>query len=214
MNALVKSISILFLGVLWGSCSSDSTKATTALSAQDSLKISDSIFRANHIIQWEINRIDSFEVGDVNGDHKNDMARIQPLTFYVHNGKIDSQFVHITFSCDIPSIKHYNGFHGIVANATDLDGNGTDEILYFPDWYQSNEGTVYVYGYTTGNWKVVAKGSLRSDVVFEHEKPIQFLQSRVRKISNRSFILIEHIWVEGGTTYVDSSTVFRIEQNL
>lgn len=201
---------VLLFGGLFAACGSHSTKITPNVSTGDSLRISDSLFRAAHIAEWDINRIDSFAVGDVNGDHKMDTAIIQPLTFYVHQGKIDSQFVHLTFSCNVPSIKHYNGIHGIIANAGDLDGNGTDEILYFPNWYQSNEGTLYVYGYTKNSWKILAKGNLRSDVVFENKTPVSFLQSRVQKLNNHSFKIIQHVWIDGGTTYVDSATIFQL----
>ena len=157
------------------------------------------------IKEYDLNSIDTFVVGDVNGDGKEDKAIIQPLVFFYQNNKIDSQFVNITFTCKIPSIKHYNGFQGLISNVGDLDGNKTNEFVYYPYWYQSNSAGIYVYGYIQNRWILFGSGSIRRDIIDGQKDPIKFLKSRINKVDNNSFKLTQHVWTEEGK-FVDSTT--------
>lgn len=190
------------LALLFGlalSCTSTSSdnvkeilqKNDTADAKRDSIAKADSLQFIQFILDNGLNRIDTLSVGDVNGDGKKDKAFIQP---FFHNSQTDSQYVNITFTCEIPAIKHYNGFSGLIANVGDLDGNKTDEIIYYPSWYQSNEAAIYIYGYSKRKWKLFATGWIRRDLIAKASDPILFLKSRVKKIDNKSFKLTHHIW--------------------
>ncbi len=153
--------------------------------------------------------IDTFPVGDVNGDGKQDLAFIQPLSFYFHNGNLDSQFVYINFNCDVKPLKYYDGFEGIVVPVGDLDGNGSDEILYYPDWYQSNSAGIFVYGYKENEWRKFGQASFRRDRLYDEKQPLTYLRNRVKKIVNNSFKLIGHWFTEDGDI-VDTTKVIEI----
>lgn len=208
---------ISFLGCLAGcwSPSDDRTdknsRANVKLRAkEDSITKSDSLQIDQLITDYGLDRIDTFAVGDVDGDGKRDKAIIHPLTFFYRNGKMDSQYVHITFTCDIPKIKHYNGFSGSVTNVGDLDGNGTQEILYYPYWYQSNSAGIFIYGYRKHAWTLFARGSVRRDIISEAEDEITYLRTMVKKIDNTSFKLTEHLWNDEADL-VDSISTIQIE---
>ena len=179
------------------------------ISGKDSIANFDSVQIKQIVNDYDLNRTDTFDVGDVNGDGKKDKAIVQPLTFFFRNGKTDSQYVNITFTCNLPPVKHYDGFKGMVANAGDLDGNKTDEIIYYPDWYQSNSGGIYVYGYTQNKWTLLGSGSIRRESVEEAKDPIKFLKSRIKKINNKSFLITEKIWVDDKT--IDSAKTISIK---
>lgn len=177
----------------------------------DSILISDSLEIHQLVEDYDLGRTDTFDVGDLNGDGNPDKAFIQPLTFFFHNGKMDSQYVNITFDCSIPPIKHNNGFHGMVVNAEDLDGNGTDEIIYFPDWYQSMSAGIYIYGFRNDHWELFQRGAIRWDIVVDQSDPMAYLKSRVKKIDNQSFYLTEHLWTWDFGEIIDSTSVVIIK---
>ena len=199
------------------SCSSPSTfkevqtnkTNDTLVPIMNSFNNSDSIQINQLIKDYNLNRIDTFTIGDVDGDGIKDKAFIQPLTFFFLNNKIDSQYVNITFSCKIPIIKHYNGFGGIVADLGDLDGNKTDEVIYYPDWYQSNNAGIFIYGYSHNTWTLLGSGSIRRNEVSEAKDPIKYLKSRVKKVDNSSFRVSEYIW--NGDDLVDSTKIIFIK---
>lgn len=145
---------------------------------------------------YDLNRVDTMSIGDVNDDGIVDTGFIQPLSIFYKNGHMDSQYVTITFSCSLPPIKHYDGFHGTLVNIGDLDGNRIDELLYYPFWYQSNSASIYIYRYTKGNWEMLVRGDIRRDRVWNQKHPISFLKSRVEKIDNNSYLLKEHKWID------------------
>jgi hypothetical protein len=199
------------------SCSSPTDNRKSIIKTADSLttkiaynKNEDSLQMNQLIKEYDLNRIDTFLIGDLDNDGKKDKAIIQPLIFYFRNDKIDSQFVNITFTCKIPSIKHYNGFQGLIANVGDLDGNKTDELVYYPDWYQSNSAGIYIYGYRQNKWTMLGSGSIRRDIVDEQIDPLKFLKSRINKVDNYSFNLTQHIWTEEGK-FVDSTIRVNIK---
>lgn len=183
----------------------EKTALSDSLRTLDSMLAADSLEIHQLVEEYDLGRTDTFEVGDVNGDGKIDKAIIQPLTFFFHNGTMDSQYVNITFDCAVPAIKHDPGFKGLVVNVSDLDGNGTDEILYYPSWYQSNSAGIYIYGYRNGQWELFESGSIRRDLVHEQNDPILYLKSRVKKIDNRSFYLTEHLFAEDIAEHIDST---------
>lgn len=150
---------------------------------------------------------DTIPVGDVNGDGKKDTA---VLFNYEPRSEADSQYVTVTFGGGIPPIVHKNGFHGLMADAGDLDGNGTDEIIYVPDWYQSNSAGLFIYGYRKNGWIRFAEASIRRDIIGGAEDPVAFLKSRVKKIDNRRFRLHEHYMDENTADIADSVRIVRI----
>ena len=203
--------------LLLTSCFSSENKLEEQLKAADSLiletesllKSVDSLPIKQLIQDHDLNSTNTSSIGDVNGDGQIDSAIINPYTFYYRDGQIDSQFVNISFTCNIPSIKHYDGFNGLIVNVGDLDGNKTDELLYYPDWYQSNSAGIFIYGYKQNKWTLFAQTTIRRDILNETENPIKFLQSRVKKIDNKSFYLTEHCWRD--TDIVDSIRTINIQ---
>jgi hypothetical protein len=208
---------MLYLSVLMFSCSSSDnnpTKVSDLESTEDSIpkkKVTKDFNRDEFIEEYDLNRIDTLKVGDVNGDGIKDFAYIQPLTFYVNNNKIDSQFVTINFSCSIPPIKHYNGFQGLIVNVGDLDGNNTEELLYYPSWYQSNWGGIHIYSYQNNRWVLFGSASINSTGIFEKEEFSEFLKTRVKKINNSSFELIQHSVNTYDGSVFDSTIVVKIK---
>lgn len=162
------------------------------------------------IQEYDLNRIDTFDVGDVDGDGKKDKAVILPLTFIFLNNKIVNQYVNIAFNCNTSMIKHSDGFQGLIANVGDLDGNKTDEIVYCPNWYQSNSGGIYIYGYRQNKWTLFCSGSIRRDILEEQNDPIGYLKSRITKMDNHTFKLAQHVWTDEGK-FIDSKTTVIIK---
>ncbi len=188
---------------------SSSTNETLTLKTDSNAK-SDSLLMKELIKEYDLNRIDTFIVGDVNGDGVKDKAVILPLTFINVNNKIVNQYVNIAFTCNISMLKHSNGFHGLIANVGDLDGNNSDEIVYCPNWYQSNSGGIYIYGYRRNKWTLFSSGSIRRDILEEQNNPIKYLKSRIKKIDNYSFLLTQHVWTDEGK-FIDSTNTVIIK---
>jgi hypothetical protein len=161
------------------------------------------------IKNFDLNKIDTFSIGDINGDGIKDKAIISQAKFIIYDNKIDSQYVEISFTCNIPSFKHYNGFQGLCVSVGDLDGNKTEEFIYYPFWYTSNWGGIYIYGYRYNKWALFGSAGIRRYFVDESKNPLKYLQSRVTKIDNKSFKLKEHIWRD--SDIVDSVITVKIK---
>jgi hypothetical protein len=174
----------------------------------DSIRKADSLDLSDQFERGDLARIDTIAVGDMNGDGREDTAIIFPHNV-VNHFKLDSQYVEIKFSCKMPPLFHYSGFHGTLINVGDLDGNHTCELLYWPAWYQSNDGLLYVYGFRHNQWELFASGNIRADIVGESNDEVKFLRSRVKKIDNKSFRFIVHSWCDG--SIVDSTKIIRIK---
>jgi hypothetical protein len=208
MNRHLFSASLLFL-LLVAVCScrephekKAAVRVDRHLSKIDSIKQADSIEKRRLIEDFNLNHTDTIAVGDVDGNGTKDIAYIQPYD-------PDSDHVTITFSCDIPAIENPSGFSGLIANVGDLDGNKTEELMYYPDWYQSNSAGIFIYGYTHKKWKLFAQGTVRRDIIADSKDPIAFLKSRIQKINNKSFRMVEHIWRD--SDIVDSTRIVRIK---
>lgn len=209
------SLILMFFVNLTISCSTPSDKVkidkpkSDSLTAKvDSTARADSMFLKELIKDYDLNIIDTFAVGDVNGDGEKDKAIIQPPVIFFH-GQIDSEYVKIKFTCDIPPIKHYVGFRGLIANAGDLDGNNTDEIIYVPDWFQGMWTSIYVYGYKNNKWILFGRGDFNRMNIVDSKNPIKFIKSRVKKINNKSFLLIQSVMKEVQIVN-DSATIIEI----
>lgn len=179
-------------------------KATTSPNS-DSLRI------VQFMLDNKLNVVDTFLVGDVDGDGRKDQAMIQPMTLVWKNNKLDSQYIKINFSCNIPAIIHHHGFGGLIANVGDLDGNKTEELIYLPSWFQSNWTSIYIYGYRRNKWAEFARGSYYCGSESEGEDPIKHLRSRVKKINNRSFKLLESTTDADTGEFVDSTTIVYLK---
>lgn len=130
---------ILFIVIL-PSCSSSSDKQPIIIPSlkgdeyfNDSISKTDSLNISALIDDFDLNLADTFHVGDVNADGKNDLAIVNPANYNYVDGKIVNEYVNISFNSAIPEIRHNNGFHGLIVDAGDLDGNNTDELIYYPD---------------------------------------------------------------------------------
>lgn len=132
---------------------------------------------------------DTIPLGDLNGDHKGDTAIIMS---HAPQSANDSDYVTITFNNGMPNLIHGNAFHGLLANVGDLDGDGTCEVLYYPDWYQSNWAGIFIYALYNEKWQMIGQGTIRRDILAEAGDPIKFLQSRVKKVDNRHFRITDH----------------------
>lgn len=196
---------LLFCGACTGP-SGRENKSTIPSTNSGSVKDS-SQTTVTHEDDYDFGRNDTLPLGDVNGDGRNDTAI---LLNHVPQNDADSQYVDITFTTPMPSIRHASGFHGIMANAGDLDGNGTEEILYYPDWYQSVWAGLYVYGYRNGKWVKFGSGTVNRNFVWEAQDPIRFLQSRVQKINNRQFRFVEHVIDEETADVVEKTNTISI----
>jgi hypothetical protein len=207
-------IILAILLVLTVCCSSPSDKkgekqsVDSKTAKEDSIRKADSLELKRLFEDGQLDLIDTIPVGDVNGDGKKDTAIILPHNV-VNNFKLDSQYVEIKFTCNIPSIFHYSGFHGALINIGDLDGNNTNELLYWPAQYQSNDGLMYIYGFKFNKWKLFASGNIRADIVGKSKNELKFLRSRVKKINNKSFKFFIHSWCDG--SIVDSAKIIKID---
>lgn len=192
-----------------GSDDKQASSADTLALKRDSL-LTDSSKLKELIKEYDfLKHVDTLRVGDVNGDGRKDTAILQNYVFFSPRGDLDSQYVNISFTCRISHIKHDNGFSGLITSVGDLDGNKTEELIYFPDWYQSNSGMFYVYGLKEEKWLLFTKGELRRDIVREAKDPVAYLRKRVKKIDNTSFKITEHLWRD--TDIVDSISIIKLK---
>jgi ribosomal protein L31 len=154
--------------------STDSTKTVSPVKAADSdTLLTDSSENMNMSIgQWERFkkkyglRDDSIHtmfdknlfrpkriMGDYNGGKKAEwMAIIPPQKEDSSKGKFQECVggcnSHIIFSdTTIPILKVENNLGGDIFKIADLDGDGADEILVYPDWWQSNWNSYKVFSY-------------------------------------------------------------------
>ena len=209
LSALVMCLLLSCSSAGTGSNDKQAPGADTLSLKRDSLLNDSSRIKAL-IKEYEfLKRIDILRVGDVNGDGRKDTAILQNYIFFSAKSDLDSQYVKIRFNCDVPFIKHENGFSGLIAGVGDLDGNKTEELIYFPDWFQSNSGMFFVYGLKEGKWILFAKGELRRDLTADAKDPVAYLRKRVKKINNTSFKMIEHIWRDADI--VDSVSIVQIK---
>lgn len=217
MNRHFISLLILTFALIF-SCSSPSGKKGDTPPIIDTLTAktttspnSDSLRMMQFINDNKLNVVDTFLVGDVDGDGKKDEAMIQPMTLVWKNNESDSLYVKILFSCNIPAIIHQNGFGGLIANVGDLDGNKTEELIYLPSWFQSNWTLIHVYGYRRNKWTKFASGSYYRGSESKGEDPIKHLRSRVKKINNHSFKLLESTIDADTGEFVDSTTIVYLK---
>lgn len=99
--------------------------------------------------------------GDFNGDKKTDTMLIVPPIFKDTLAALGSQKCiggcnsYIIFSdTSIHILRVQNNLGGEIANVGDLDGDGADEILVYPDWWQSNWNPYKLFSYNrqTQKW--------------------------------------------------------------
>jgi hypothetical protein len=194
----IMSTIILLLTI---SCSSPNKKEKAddifnqLIAWSDSVSKADSLQVQKLIKDYDLNRKDTYLVGDIDGNGIKDSATIQPLNLFFHNNKIDSQFVYISFTCNVPKIKYYGGFQGLLVDLGDLDGNKTEEIMYYPYCIKGQDQFI-IYGYKQDKWIEFARGFIRREILKEQKDPIKYLKSKVKKINNKSFELTQEVWSE------------------
>lgn len=144
-----KGISFFAILILFNSCTNSEEKN----------KIEES---SPTITQAESHSIQEFAVGDVDGDGKPDMATIYPPEIREDGLSCtdDSCIVAIRFEGSINELRYPFSIGGFVEDLGDLDGDGGDELLYVPDWFQSCWGSLHVFSYKNGSWAQLAKTGL------------------------------------------------------
>jgi hypothetical protein len=135
--------------------------------------------------------IDTIVLEHIDQNTSKDTAFIQAF-----NAK--SQTVNISFSSGLPTLTHANGFGGYLLTLEDFNADGINEILYFPDWFQSNWAGYFIYTLSNNQWQLMAEGTCTRDAVSGARSPIKFLKSRVKKIHTNTIQLIDHEMGEDG----------------
>jgi hypothetical protein len=81
----------------------------------------------------------------------------------------------------MPVLKVTSNLGGQVKDIGDIDGDGYDEIMVYPDWWQSNWNAYMVYSYnnTTNQWRYLIEPV--SIFANELEKKIKFVKPSTRK---------------------------------
>lgn len=193
-------VAIMFVVVAFQACKFPDKKQAAA----DSSDLMDKIFSTP--------TVDTFQIGDVDGDGKKDRAFLKkPIT----EGFVDPDEgnaecpggcnVEISFSTDIPVIKHETSIGGFLMDAGDLNEDGKSELLYVPDWITSCWGGLFLYTYDGQKWS--NPGSVGIYYCDEQD----YLK-RIRKIDKNSFILIGQDWNDDQTVLIDVPTTFHFQK--
>lgn len=135
--------------------------------------------------------IDTILLDNIDNNSSMDTAFIQAF-----NSK--NQTVNISFSSGLPTLTHANGFGGYLLTLEDFNTDGTNEILYFPDWFQSNWAGYFIYTLKNRQWQLMAEGTCTRDAVSGARSPSKFLKTRVKKINANTIQLIDHEMGEDG----------------
>ncbi len=135
--------------------------------------------------------IDTVVLGNIDQNASKDTAFIQAF-----NSR--NQTVSITFSSGLPTLLHGNGFGGYLIQLDDFNKDGILEILYYPDWFQSNWAGYFIYTLKNNQWQLMAEGTCTRDAVNGNGYPTMFLKSRVKKINANTLQLIDHEMGEDG----------------
>ena len=130
-----------------------------------------------------------FLVGDLDGDSRADTAWLQRLTLR-GNADILGNMTRIHFSASVPDLVDSMSIGGVIANVEDLDGNGTDEVIFQPDWYTSCWIGITVYGLVENKWKVFGGGVRYRCNDSSHIAVAGDIQSRVRPVTRGVFDMI------------------------
>ncbi|HEY1039281.1 MAG TPA: hypothetical protein VGF30_07750, partial [Bacteroidia bacterium] len=81
-----------------------------------------------------------------------------------------------------PSFAHIQALGGEFDNAGVLDGDGTCEIYFVPDWFTSSWTSLNIYSCKDGSWKKIATASIRrEDFVDEKDKLFMTNEKRIIK---------------------------------
>lgn len=160
-----KIISFLLLAFLFNSCTNSNRENENEASEPT-------------IVQPESHSVQEFIVGDVDGDGKNETAIIYPPEIREDGLSCtdDSCMVQIDFGDGIALLKYPFSIGGFVEDLGDLDGDGSDELLYVPDWFQSCWGSMHVFSYSEGVWVEIAKTGLNwcnEDRFVERVQPLE-----------------------------------------
>ena len=126
----------------------------TAFNTVDKTTDSTSIITLDHIDSHGLDHTHTIPIGDVNGDNRLDTA-----TLYCPNASDQSTYItRVHFSNDIPNLIDSMSTGAIIARAGDVDGNGTDDLLFLPDWIGSCWIEMTAYGLREEQWEVFGGG--------------------------------------------------------
>lgn len=146
-----------------------------------------------------------YPVGDINGDGVNETAHLIPPEIREDglSCEDDSCVVVIDFGEGIPKLRYPYSIGGILEDLGDLNGDGRDEILYVPDWFQSCWGSFSVYQLVDGAWIESGRNSL-----YWCEE--EFFTERVLMIDENRFAMVGEKSAGGGIVdKVDTFTLYR-----
>ncbi len=155
----------------------------------------------------------SVPLGDVDGNNRPDTATV--ICPRVDDGMEceGGCITRISFSSpSIPALIDSMSIGGIVADAGDADGNGTDDILFLPDWPTSCWIGMTLYGLRDNEWKVLAGGSYYRC----NEDPYNqdSLAQRIRHIEPGVFELMQDTLDEGEGGIVRAAVRFDLRSGL
>lgn len=139
-------------------------------------------------------RIDTVRVGDLDGDRMPDTAWVDWPDNDTDKGVWE--ITRIRFSADVPVLVDSSSIGGALAALADLDENGTDELVFLPDWPTSCWAGMRVYGLRGQAWKMLGGGSFYrcNDNAYSPDS----LRRRVIKIRKGEFDLMQDIWTDDG----------------
>ena len=153
---------VVLILVLVSSCHNASTDKSTTIST-DTTKASQP---ATSLIEGKdtfIRVIDTFAIGDINGDGKEDTAYVTgPFFNQEKQACKDSCQSSIRFSSGIPSLQLGPSIGGTVYAQTDVTDDGRCEILFVPDWFQSCWSGMSIYSFRGNAWVRLGEASVYS----------------------------------------------------
>jgi len=177
----------------------------------DSIPQIDTVITETHPLCLIHQDIDTFYIGDMNKDGKEDTA-IVFSPFYAYPSTIDFSgggceddscltIVKFNFS-EIP-LKHKEalGFQSFFATE-DLNSDGIKEVAFIPNWFQSCWQGLFVYSLDKSGWKHIGTGSVFACADED-------FTSRVLKIDRHNFKIIGVKWNEDGSEMLDTAIIHK-----
>lgn len=104
--------------------------------------------------------LDTFAVGDINGDGRGDTAFLTGPQYSLQTMSCkDTCVTTIVFGDGIKPLLLGNSIGGTVYPIADMDGNGTEDIIFAPHWFTSCWSGFFVYSLRDTGWQLLASGS-------------------------------------------------------
>lgn len=156
--------------------------------------------------------IDTFLLGDLNGDKFEDTAIVfspmhaypSPDDFSGGGCEDDSCLTVVQFNFTSTKLKHPRalGFQTLFAIG-DLNDDGYNEIGFIPKWFQSCWQSLYVYSFGINGWEMIGDGSVYACSDEDFSK-------RVIKFNSTSFGINSNTWNEDGSEMIDTLKIITL----